>query len=171
MSSVKPVPLDLELEVHERLIHTIGKGISRTKKKLADSELMLNVRPPDNEVANLIEWTAKKNKLFEQKDVLMFPTLLKIKRENDEKNLLNSLTIGRNQTESNVKWNKRMNKELQKQAELLRKSILNAHANFGTVVEGTEIKKIENYRGNDYNTQPATKKMIRCYRYVTDIIL
>ena len=157
MSSVKPVPLDLELEFHERLIHTIGKGISRTKKKLADSELMLNVRPPDNEVANLIEWTAKKNKLFEQKDVLVFPTLLKIKKENDEKNLLNSLTIGRQQTESNVKWNKRMNKELQKQAELLRKSILNAHANFGTVVEGTEIKKIENYRGN--NT------------YITDIIL
>lgn len=157
MSSVKPVPLDLELEFHERLIHTIGKGISRTKKKLADSELMLNVRPPDNEVANLIEWTAKKNKLFEQKDMLVFPTLLKIKKENDEKNLLNSLTIGRQQTESNVKWNKRMNKELQKQAELLRKSILNAHANFGTVVEGTEIKKIENYRGN--NT------------YITDIIL
>lgn len=150
MSSVKPVPLDLELEFHERLIHTIGKGISRTKKKLADSELMLNVRPPDNEVANLIEWTAKKNKLFEQKDVLVFPTLLKIKKENDEKNLLNSLTIGRQQTESNVKWNKRMNKELQKQAELLRKSILNAHANFGTVVEGTEIKKIENYRGNEH---------------------
>lgn len=149
MSSVKPVPLDLELEFHERLIHTIGKGISRTKKKLADSELMLNVRPPDNEVANLIEWTAKKNKLFEQKDVLVFPTLMKIKKENDEKNLLNSLTIGRQQTESNVKWNKRMNKELQKQAELLRKSILNAHANFGTVVEGTEIKKIENYRGNN----------------------
>lgn len=157
MSSVKPVPLDLELEFHERLIHTIGKGISRTKKKLADSELMLNVRPPDNEVANLIEWTAKKNKLFEQKDMLVFPTLLKIKKENDEKNLLNSLTIGRQQTESNVKWNKRINKELQKQAELLRKSILNAHANFGTVVEGTEIKKIENYRGN--NT------------YITDIIL
>jgi len=149
-SSVKPVPLDLELEFHERLIHTIGKGISRTKKKLADSELILNVRPPDNEVTNLIEWTEKKNKLFEQKDMLVFPTLLKIKKENDEKNLLNSLTSGRQQTESNIK--RRMNIELEKQAELLRKSILNAHANFGTVVEGTEIKKIENYRGNEHYT-------------------
>ena len=147
MLSAKPVPLDIELEYHEKLVNTIGKGIHKTKKKLHETELILNIRPPDHEISNLIEWTEKKNQIFNNKDPLIFPTLYGIKKEHDEKKLINSLTTGKQKLESDEKWNRRMNKILVRQAELLSKKVLSDNARFGKKKQGSGIKTIKNYYG------------------------
>jgi hypothetical protein len=147
MHTVKPVSLEMELDFHERLLHTVGKSIASTKKRLHDAELVLNLRPPDHEAAEIEEWNAKVAQLIDRRGPLEFPTLYKVRKEYESKALIKSIRTGRQKIESDEKFNQRMNRKLAREAEMIKKKILSNTASFGKKVTGDPIRTIEGYKG------------------------
>lgn len=148
MNTVKPVSLEMELDYHERLLQTVGKSIQQTKKRLHDAELILNLRPPDHEPAEIQEWNSKVAQLIDRRPPLDFPTLYKVRKEYESKALIKSIRTGRQKIESDEKFNQRMNRILAKEAEMIKKKVLSESAAFGKKVVGESIKTIDNYKGS-----------------------
>lgn len=147
MDTVKPVSLEMELDFHERLLHTVGKNIAQTKKRLHDAELVLNLRPPDHEPAEIIEWNKKVSQLIDRRNPLEFPTLYKVRKEYEKKAMIKSIRSGRQRIESDEKFNLRMSKTLAKEAELIKKKVLSDSASFGRKSTGEAIRTIDGYKG------------------------
>jgi hypothetical protein len=147
MNTVKPVSLEMELDFHERLLHTVGKNIAQTKKRLHDAELILNLRPPDHEIAETQEWNVKVSQLIDRRDPLQFPTLYKVRKEYESKALIKSIRSGRQRIESDEKFNQRMNRILAREAELIKKKVLSNSASFGKKLTGEPIRTIDDYKG------------------------
>lgn len=150
MNTVKPVSLEMELDYHERLLQTVGKSIQQTKKRLHDAELILNLRPPDHEPAEIQEWSVKVSQLIDKRPPLEFPTLYKVRKEYENKALIKSIRTGRQKIESDEKFNQRMNRILAKEAEMIKKKVLSESASFGKKVVGESIKTIDGYKGTSY---------------------
>lgn len=157
MNTVKPVSLEMELDFHERLLHTVGKSIASTKKRLHDAELILNLRPPDHEEAEIQEWNVKVSQLIDKRGPLEFPTLYKVRKEYESKALIKSIRNGRQRIESDEKFNQRMSRRLAKEAEMIKKKVLSESASFGKKITGGTIRTIEDYQGkmvlNNINTK------------------
>ncbi|KAJ1422471.1 hypothetical protein B484DRAFT_420922 [Ochromonadaceae sp. CCMP2298] len=143
---VKTVPLGMELDFHERLLNTVGKSISMTKKRLHDAELVLNLRPPDDETEEIKLWNAKVAALIERREPLEFPTLYKVKKEYDSNALVKSIMTGRQRIESREIYNQRMNRMLTKEAALIRKKVLSSNSTFGKRT-GNALRTIHGYKG------------------------
>jgi hypothetical protein len=142
----KPVPLEMELDFHERLLNTVGKSISMTKKRLHDAELALNLRPPDDETEEIKLWKAKVAGLIEKRAPLEFPTLYKVKKEYDSNALVKSIMTGRQRIESHEIYNQRMNRMLTKEAALIRKKVLSKSSTFGKKSDSS-MRTIQGYKG------------------------
>jgi len=147
MHTVKPVSLEMELDFHERLLNSVGKSIASTKKRLHDAELILNLRPPDHEEAEIQEWNVKVSQLIDRRGPLQFPTLSNIQREYEKKAFIKSIRSGRQKIESDEKFNQRMSRRLAKEAEMIKKKVLGDSASFGKKVTGSALRTIDGYDG------------------------
>lgn len=147
MNTVKPVSLEMELDFHERLLHTVGKSIASTKKRLHDAELVLNLRPSDNDTSEMEEWNTKVAQLIDRRGPLQFPTLYQVRKEYESKALIKSIRTGRQKIESDEKFNQRMSRELAREAEMIKKKILSNSAAFGKKTTGDPIRTIDGYKG------------------------
>lgn len=144
---VKPVPLDISLEFHERLIGKVGKTLEDTKKRLCDTELVLNLEPNPDEKAQVKLWHQAVNEVLEQRPDMNFPTMRQIKREHDMKELANRENKSKKHNASKTDWNKKMNQAIEKQTENLQKMVLDKEGKFGGSVKGETLKTIQNYNG------------------------
>jgi hypothetical protein len=78
---MKPVPVELYLDYHGRLVKEVGKSIKNTEKKLHDAELCLNLEPRGLLKEEHAEWKQKMNALVYNNKEQQFPDLMNVRKE------------------------------------------------------------------------------------------
>jgi hypothetical protein len=148
IQTMKPVGLMMELDFQERLLHTVGKTIASTKKRLHDAELLLNLQPNDNEPAEIQEWNTKVASLIDKRPPTEFPTLYKVKKEYESKAFIRSIRAGRQTIVSDEKLHERLSRKLAREAALIKKKVLSDSGGFGKKKVGQPLRTIDGYKGN-----------------------
>ena len=141
--SIKTIYMDVHLDFEERLLKKVGESINKTKQRIHETELTLNLKPPDDEVEEVQLWKARCEELLNRREVTEFPTFQRVKKEWDKKALINSIKESRNR----VQFKMKMNEMLTKQAEQIRKKVLSKGGRFGSSEMGLPLKTIGNYSG------------------------
>jgi len=140
---MKTVYMDLHLEYEERLLQAIGTSIEKTKNRLHEAELTMNLKPPDDEPEALQEWKSRCEELINRRETTEFPTLFSMKKEFDKKALIKSIKENRNR----LIMKQKMDEILTKQTEMIRKKVLSKGGRFGSLESGQELRTIEKYAG------------------------
>jgi hypothetical protein len=79
---MKPVPVDLYLDYHGRLVKEVGKSIKNTEKRLHDAELCLNLEPRGRQQKEEHEeWKQKMKTLVYDRVEMKFPDLMNVRKE------------------------------------------------------------------------------------------
>jgi hypothetical protein len=143
MNALESVNMDIHLDIHERMIDNMGASLSKTKKRLYDAELTMNLRPSDNDPLEVEEWDAKVDSLISTRDQLLFPKLYLVKREHEEM----AAVASKKKSMSINEWNVKANETLINQIDHLQQRILNRGEQHTSKQTGTVIRTINNYRG------------------------
>lgn len=143
---VKPVPLGVSLDYHEKLLHTVGKKIKSTRTKLHETELLLNLQPPDDEPENYKKWQDKVHTALSTHEEFQFPSLNKMQQEFVHHKLMRQQSrIRKYGTDDEM--NQRANAILAKQTENMKKKVLEGRGKFGSSIKGEVLRVVPNYRG------------------------
>jgi len=146
-AQVKPVPLGVSLDYHEKLINQVGRTIKSTRKKLHESELLLNLEPPEDEPENRDKWRAKVQSVLNTHEKYQFPSLRKMQQDFEYQKLVRQQSrIRKYGTDDEM--NQRANAILAKQTENMKKQVLEGRGKFGSSIKGEVLRVIPNYRGN-----------------------
>ena len=79
MAVAKPDLLLLELEAE--MLKRVGSSLRRVKKRLVDTDLTFQLKPPETEALELANWEARVSSLVNYTDTMSFPKLLDFKRQ------------------------------------------------------------------------------------------
>jgi hypothetical protein len=85
MAFAKPDLLNLELEAE--MLRRVGSSIARVKKRLIDTGVALEMKPPETEALEIAKWEEKVSGLINFSDSMSFPKLLDFKRQVAKKQL------------------------------------------------------------------------------------
>ncbi len=140
----------ISLEIHQEMLKSTGSSIARLKKRLKDTNMAFQLKPPEDEKMEVWKWEKKIHEMVGNKETYDFPSVMEIKRARAKRE--------QDQAESNAEKDriesdrKAMHASLAKEANrklgLLREHKKFGKANtFGGPVEGESIKTIENYKG------------------------
>lgn len=147
--TMQPFSLDVNLEYHEKLLNAVGSGIQATKKKIQESELLLNLEPPEYEPELVKEWKDSVDTMFKNKQKLTFPTLGQMKNEHEIKRLIRLETRNKQRAISREEWGRRANRIMQNQAKHAREKVQAVNKGpFGSSIKGEVIRVINDYQGN-----------------------
>jgi hypothetical protein len=147
LKSMKPVGVDLGLEFHEKLIHKVDHSLKSTKFRLHQTELLLNLEPPLDEVSHHEDWEATIEDLLSDNHRLEFPKFSQIQKQSELNLLLQKQTKEQERAQSRQEWNRRASMILAKETLNLQKKILAGKCQFGGSVKGVPLKTIQNYKG------------------------
>jgi hypothetical protein len=160
LKNMKPVPVDVELEYHERLIHKVDHSLRGTKSRLQRAELLLNLEPPLDEPSNHEEWVENVHDILSSNHRLEFPKFSRMQKQHEIKHLLQRQTKSRERLRSREDWTRRAARILAKETQNLQKKVLAGKSSFGGSITGEELKTIENYHGcNTYDR--GTRTLVR----------
>lgn len=178
MNSLKPVNIEMQLDLHDRMMSKTRKHIKSTKKRLQNAEILLNLMPLDLQSPEYTVWDTKIQKLIGVRDELDFPNLGEIKKEYSTKKKEKLLAAVQ----------KTMQREAKRKAELLdgttqkrkdnamiglktlrsKKRFGPANFQMGPKEEGEEMKKINNYQNKPDSCRVLTRKEGRGIVYGTN---
>lgn len=140
-AKVKPVPLQHQLDLYDRMASRMKKSLDRTKKRLHNAELTLNLQPPADEPAEIKKWNDKIEELVYRRINLPFPTYYEVKKEADVKKFREAQQNPKKKKSSTISV--QVNK-------FTPEEIVHSKKNaFGGPKAGEVLGKIENYKGND----------------------
>lgn len=135
--------MDIHLDIHERMIDNMGASLAKTKKRLYDAELTMNLRPSDNDPVEVEQWEVKVESLISTRDRLLFPKLYLVKREHEEM----AAVASKKKSVSINEWNEKANETLINQIDHLQQRVLNRGEQHTSKQPGSVIRTINNYRG------------------------
>eukprot|EP01039_Chlorochromonas_danica_P009153 gene9153-10104_t len=145
---LRPIFMDIHLDYHDQLINKVGKALSKTKKQLHDTELIINLEPALNDPEHP-KWVQEVDKKLTEHLNPDFPTLSQLRKEYAMKKLGKGDSKARDQSISRGEWMRRANNILSKQTLNLQKKILSGRMKFGGSVKGEVLKVIPNYAGGN----------------------
>jgi hypothetical protein len=168
MNSLRPVNMDMQIDLHDRMMGKTRKHIKSTKKKLQNAEILLNLMPLDLQTPEYTVWDQKIQKLIGVREELDFPTMGEIKVEYSKKRQEKLLAAVQ----------RTIQREAKRKAELLdgttqkrkdnvitalktlrsKKRFGPANYQMGPKEEGEEMKKINNYKNKPGSTRVLTRK-------------
>lgn len=135
----------LSLELEAEMLRQVGQSIQRVKKRLVDTDLTFQLRPPETEELELSKWEDKVRKLIDHRDVMAFPKLLDFKRQfkhkhSDDQEVRQVLgRKSRDVLDSKQRHYQVRDKETTKVYK----------SSFGGAVVGESLRTIENYSGQN----------------------
>ena len=155
----------LSLELEAEMLRQVGQSIHRVKKRLVDTDLTFQLRPPETEGLEVSKWEDKVRKLVDHRDVMAFPKLLDFKRQFRQKHSdyqeVRQVFGSRDVLDS-------------KRHQVRHKETKVCESSFGGPVVGESIKTIENYSGQNTfyggvnsSTRVLVRKDGRFTRYET----
>jgi hypothetical protein len=157
------------LILHGRMISDVKQSLSLVKKKVSQTELTLNMRPPDFDTQEMEIWNKKVDALVNHKQTIPFPKfreirkeirqeneelLRKIAKEKEDQRLL--LLPGRMRYQASLDSVRTSKLEFKTEVADKMKNI-----NFGEPIKGDVIKIIENYKGANCMIQGDKRVLVR----------
>lgn len=157
------------LILHQRMLSDVKQSISQVKKKVHETELTLNMRPPEIDEHEMELWNTKVDALVNHKMSIPFPKfrdikkeirqeneelLRKIRKEKEDHRLL--LLPGRMRYNASLNSVRTSKQEFKEEVADKMKNI-----NFGEPIKGDIIKVIENYNGANCMLQGTTRTLVR----------
>jgi len=150
MAAAKPDLLGLELEAE--MLKRVGSSIKRVKKRLMDTDVTFQLKPPEGEKIEIANWEAKVSRLIHFTDTMSFPKLLDFKRQFAKKELELLREEGERRDKLERLQHERMRKGMIAESRLKtlqEGKIYNVRAStyFGGEIPGEQLRVIENYSG------------------------
>lgn len=87
---MKPVEVEVSLELNGRQLSNSIASLKKIRKKLRYSELVINDEPPAEEKHAVIEWKKKVHDLLEVREKLDFPNLADVKAEVEDRHRISN---------------------------------------------------------------------------------
>lgn len=144
----QPVFVRDHLDLHEQMLSTTKQSLEKTKKRLHDAELTLNLTPNEKDVTEQTVWNDKIKKLIDARDNLPFPSLYNVRKQAEVKEMRDLETALANRK----KPRKVFKVEKEKYARSSHAKDLPKTATLGgSSIPGEVIGKIDNYAGDFAN--------------------
>ena len=140
----------ISLEIYEGMLNSTGAAITRLKKRLKETNMAFQLKPPEDEKFEVMVWEQKIHEMVDFKEKFDFPTVMDVKRTRAKRQ--------QGMAEKNAEKDrldedrKAMHASLAKEANR-KLSILREHKHFGKgntfggPGDGQVIKTIEGYSG------------------------
>jgi hypothetical protein len=148
MAFAKPDLLNLELEAE--MLRRVGSSIARVKKRVLDTTVALEMKPPETETLEIAKWEEKVSGLINFSDSMSFPKLLDFKRQVAKMHLdkQEAHAAQRNEYDKQQAEREQKGREAKNKLNRLREGkVFGETMYFGGAVTGQPIKTIENYEG------------------------
>lgn len=151
MAVAKPDLLLLELEAE--MLKRVGSSLRRVKKRLVDTDLTFQLKPPETEALELANWEARVSSLVNYTDTMSFPRLLDFKRQfaARQHGIAKEAEAIRDSREKQRLARVRNGQEAEERLKSARMGknfdVTKASVYFGGAIAGEGIKTIENYSG------------------------
>ena len=71
----------ISMEIHEQMIKACGASIARVKKRLKETNLIYQLKPPEDEKFEVNQWEMKIKDMMNHKEKMQFPSVMDIKRD------------------------------------------------------------------------------------------
>jgi len=140
----------ISLEIYEAMLNSTGSAISRLKKRLKDTNMAFQLKPPEDEKFEVLLWEQKIHAMVHHKEKFDFPTVMDVKRARAKRE---QGMAEKNAEKDRLDEDRRaMHAALAKEANR-KLNILREHKNFGKANtfggpgEGQAMRTIEGYTG------------------------
>jgi hypothetical protein len=147
LKNMKPVPVDVGLEFHEKLITKVDKSLRATKFRLHQTELLLNLEPPPDEANHHVDWIATIDDMLSSNHRLNFPSFSSLQKQHEFNQLVKKQSKTHERAQSRQEWNRRAALILAKETQNIQKKVLAGKCTFGSSAKGVSIKTISDYSG------------------------
>jgi len=140
----------ISLEIHTEMLRSTGASISRLKKRLKETNMAFQLKPPEDEKMEVKLWEQKIDKMIAYKEKHDFPTVMEIKRTRAKREQgLAESNAEKDRIDADRKaMHATLAKEANRKLNLLRQNKRFGKANtFGGPIEGEAVKYIDNYKG------------------------
>ena len=140
----------ISLEMYEAMLTSTGAAISRLKKRLKDTNMAFQLKPPEDEKFETLQWEQKINNIVNFKEKYDFPSVMEIKRARAKRQQgIAEKNAEKDRIEEDRKaMHAALAKEANQKLAVLRLGKNFGKANtFGGPGEGEPIKTIERYDG------------------------
>jgi hypothetical protein len=147
LKNMKPVPVDVGLEFHEKLITKVDKSLKATKFRLHQTELLLNLEPPPDEANHHVDWIATIDDMLSSNHRLHFPNFSSLQKQHEFNQLVKKQSKTHERAQSRQEWNRRAALILAKETQNIQKKVLAGKCTFGSSAKGVPLKTISDYSG------------------------
>jgi hypothetical protein len=140
----------ISLEIHAAMINSTGSSIARLKKRLKETNMTYQLKPPEDEKMEVWKWEQKIHEMVDYKEQYDFPTVMEIKRARAKRQQgLAESNAEKDRVDADRKaLHAALAKEANRKLNILRENKRFGKANtFGGPVEFEPIKTISNYKG------------------------
>jgi len=140
----------ISLEIYETMLNSTGSAISRLKKRLKDTNMAFQLKPPEDEKFEVLLWEQKINEMVDYKEKFDFPTVMDVKRTRAKRQQgMAEKNAEKDRLEEDRKaMHAALAKEANRKLNILREHKHFGKANtFGGPGEGQAMRTIEGYKG------------------------